>query len=288
MIAHVAEAGEGRGRVVLHLTQGKVSPFALEAAIRVARAFQSELESLYVEDAKLLDIAGFPFAREISLSGRQSRQLSPEIVERQMRAAAAALLRKVRELAQAADVPLQSTVVRNEPMAALAEACSSRGPWNVVALAEPLSPADGSLLRRLFASVPGTTGLIVVGPTAKRATGRVVGVVEDIDYFEAVLRTARRLFEASDGARFTLLLVAESNAEAELMDEQARLVIGEDETIEIVRARVQANSPAMVAELIRKLDAGFIVGRFGGIVVPSEGDMRPLAGVLECPMFLIR
>ena len=74
MIAHVAEAGEGRGRVVLHLTHAAPSPVAIEAAVRVARAFQSEIESLFVEDAALLDIAAFPFACEISLSGRQRRE----------------------------------------------------------------------------------------------------------------------------------------------------------------------------------------------------------------------
>ena len=87
MITHVAEAGEGRGRVVLHLTQSAPNPVAIDAAVRVARAFQSEIESLFVEDATLLDIAAFPFACEISLSGRQRRDLSPEAVERQMRAA---------------------------------------------------------------------------------------------------------------------------------------------------------------------------------------------------------
>jgi hypothetical protein len=288
MIAHVAEAGEGRGRVVLHLTPARASPVALEAAVLVARAFQSEIESLFVEDATLLDIAALPFAREISLTGRQSRQLSPEIVERELRSAAAAIVRQVRRLAEAAEVPLQTTVVRSDSLAALAAACAVRGPWNVVALGEPLPPGDCSLLRQLFASVPGTTGLVFVGPTAKRATGRIVALIEDIEHFESVLRTARRLLQATRQERLTLLLLAESEAEAELMDEQARLVLGEDEAVEIVRARVQPDSPGMVAELIRRLGAGFIIGRFGGFVVPEKGDLRLLAGTLECPLFLIR
>ena len=54
MIAHVAQAGEDRGRVVLHLQSGHPSAIALEAAVRIARAFQSEIESLFVEDEQLL------------------------------------------------------------------------------------------------------------------------------------------------------------------------------------------------------------------------------------------
>ncbi len=288
MIAHVAEAGEGRGRVVLHLSAARASPLALQAAVLVARAFQSEIESLFVEDAKLIEIASLPFAREISFTGRQSRQLSPEIVERDLRSAAAAIVRQVRLLAEAAEVPMQTTVVRSDPLAALAAACAARGPWNVVALGEPLPPGDCSLLRQLFLTVPGTTGLVFVGPTAKRASGRIVALVDDIESFESILRTASRLLQAARQERLTLLLLAESDTEAELMDAQARLVIGPDAAVEIIRARVQADSPGMVAELIRRLGAGFLVGRFGGFVVPHEGDIKALAGSLECPLFLIR
>jgi len=288
MITHVAEAGEGRGRVVLHLTQSAPSPVAVDAAVRVARAFQSEIESLFVEDATLLDIAAFPFACEISFSGRHRRDLSPELVARQMRAAAAALARRLGALAQRAEVPLHITVVRNEPVAALAEACATRGPWNVVALGDPVSGLDAERLAHLFTRVPGTTGLIVVGPRARRSEGRIVAVVEEIGHFDAVLRTARRLHGGDEETRLTLLLVSDSEDEARLMDEQARLALGGDDTVEVVRARVEAAEPAVAAEVIRRLAAGFIVGRFGGLLLPAEGNLRPLAAVLECPLFLMR
>lgn len=288
MIAHVAEAGEGRGRVVLHVTSVAPSPFAIEAAVHVARAFQSEIESLFVEDETLLDIAALPFTCEISLTGRGRRELSPEGLARQMRASAAALARRLTELARLAEVPLHVTVVRNEPVEALAQACAARGPWNVVALAEPLGRQNGAALAHLFASVPGTTGLILVGPMAKRVRGRIVAIVEDIADFEPILRTARRLQAEADEAKLTLLLVSDADEEALTMDAQARLVIGDDDTIEIARARVEPNEPGVAAELIRRLGAGFIVGRFGGLVVPREGDLRHLTAVLECPMFLIR
>jgi hypothetical protein len=288
MIAHVAQAGEGRGRVVLHLTQSTPSPVAIDAAVRVARAFQSEIESLFVEDATLIEIAAFPFVREISFSGRQRRELSPELVSRQLRAATTALARRLAEVARQAEVPLHVTVVRDEPVSALAEACASSGPWNVVALAEPVSGLSSDVLAEVFARVSGTTGLIVVGPKAKRSEGRIVAVVEDISHFDAVLRTARRLHGGDEATRLTLLLVSESDDEARLMDEQARLALAGDDSVEIVRARVEAAEPAMAAEVVRRLAAGFIVGRFGGLLLPVAGNLRPLAAVLECPLFLMR
>ena len=91
MIAHVARAGEDRGRVVLRLCPTcHQSEVALEAAIKVAQAFDAEVESLFVEEQQLIEMASFPFASEISLAGRSRRALSPATIESEMRGMAAA------------------------------------------------------------------------------------------------------------------------------------------------------------------------------------------------------
>lgn len=288
MIAHVAEAGEGRGRVLLQVSAQTVSPVALEAALLVARAFNSELESLFVEDEALFDIASFPFACEISFSGRERRLLTPQSIERQCQLAALEVAKHIRSLAASAEVPLNVSVVRSEPLAALASACAARGPWNVIALAEPMRTLDGALLGRILASVPDTTGLVVVGPMARQTTGRVVGLVEDVGELDAVLKTARRLLAVSGHARATLLLIAESDEEARTMDDQVRLAIGPDEDVDVLKARIEPHEPAVAAELIRRLAAGFLVGRIGGYIFPASGPLRHLSSVLECPLLLIR
>ena len=94
MIMHVAEAGEQRGRVVLHITSGHPNKVAIEAAVRIAQAFHSEIESLFVEDMQLYDMASYPFAREISLRGT-NRALSREDIERDLRLTGKALCRRV-------------------------------------------------------------------------------------------------------------------------------------------------------------------------------------------------
>jgi hypothetical protein len=43
-----------------------------------------------------------------------------------------------------------------------------------------------------------------------------------------------------------------------------------------------------MAETLRRLRGGMVVCQFGGLVVPAEGDLRPLAAALECPLFLVR
>jgi len=76
MIAHVAQSGEDSGRVVIQIRSRHPSAVAMQAAVQIARAFGSDLESLFVEDTQLFDCAAYGFVREISLSGRETRPLS--------------------------------------------------------------------------------------------------------------------------------------------------------------------------------------------------------------------
>jgi len=288
MIAHVASVGEDRGRVVLRLSpSAEPNRIALEAAIRVAQAFRSEIESLFVAESHLFDLANFPFAREISLSGRQTRSLSIADVERDIQMVAAALQRQVEDLARRAEVPVRRRIVRAASLDAIAHACAECGPWNVVALAEPFQPAAAPALRELFQTVAGATGVILVGPNARRTSGPVVAIVEEVDRIPGMLRAAERL-AAITGGEIQLLLVAESAEQAETLDAQARLVVGPAAEIRIVAMQARPGAEAEAAENLRRLQAGFVLAQFGGLVVPADGDFKPLAAALECPIFLVR
>ena len=128
MIAHVAETGENQGRVVLQLGSAHPSAIALEAAVRIARAFQSEIESIFIEDEQLFDCAAYGFVREVSLTGRQRQVMSPAGMTRDLRFAARAARRQLEVLAQRAEVPLRARIVRDDPLRALSIACAETGP----------------------------------------------------------------------------------------------------------------------------------------------------------------
>jgi hypothetical protein len=287
MIAHVAQSGEDRGRVVIQIGSGHPSSIALEAAVRLARAFGSDLESLFVEDEQLFDCAAYGFVREVSFSGRQSRVLSVDSMMRDLHLAAQGTRRRLEALARKAEVPLRCRVVRDEPLRALTIACAETGPWNVVALGEPFTGVNGALLKQLLAEVSGTTGLVTVGPRAQRVSGPVVVAVEDTGQLPDMLRTAGRL-AALDGAEIVLLLVAPNEAELARMDGEARLVVEARDGVRIQSAAVAHGEAAAIAETLRRLKGGIVICQFGGLAVPDEGDLRPLASVLECPLFLVR
>ncbi len=287
MIAHVARTGEDRGRVVLQLGSAHPSVVALQAAVRVARAFQSEIESLFVEDAQLFDCAAYSFVREVSLTGRQRRVMSAAGMKRDLQLAAQAARRQLETLARRAEVPLRSRVVRDEPLRALAIACAETGPWNVVALAEPFGPNNCSSLRQLLLEVPGTTGLIMVGPKSRPVSGPTIVAVEDMERLPAMLRAASRL-AAVDGTQIVLLLIAPDEERLARMDGEARLVVEAREDVRIEQAAVARGESAVIAEALRRLKGGFVICQFGGLIVPEAGNLKALASVLECPLFLVR
>jgi hypothetical protein len=287
MIAHVAQSGEDRGRVVIQIRSRHPSAVAMEAAVHVARAFGSDLESLFVEDVQLFACAAYGFVHEVSLSGRQSRALSLDTMMRDLHLTAQGTRRQLEALARKWEVPLRCRVVRDEPLRALTIACAEVGPWNVVALGEPFAAGHGALLKQVLAEVSGTTGIVTVGPRARRVSGPVIVAVEDNAELPDMLRTAERI-AAVDGAEVILLLAAASQDELDRMEGEARLVVEDRAGVRIARAAVARGGDAAMAETLRRLDGGMVICQLGGVVVPDEGDLRPLASALECPLFLVR
>jgi hypothetical protein len=287
MIAHVAAAGEGRGRVVLWLgSSARTSSSAIDAAIVLARAFESEVESLFVEDRQLFDLADFPFARAIS-TGEGWRALPRADLEREMRFTGAALQRQVADAARRASVACHSRVVRDDPLRALAMACAANGPWNVVTIGEPFGPGDEARLKEVFASVLDTTGVIIAGPHARRTEGPVVAAVEQLDRVGPMLKAAERLAGVS-GAKVRLMLIGDRPDELAWLEGEVRLLLGDNDGPALETVLAAHGDVVPVAEAVRRHKGGFLLAQYGGQVVSEETSLRPLASALECPLLLVR
>ena len=288
MITHVAEAGEQRGRVVLWIGGGdEPHDTAVEAAIRLAQAFQAEVESLFVADHQLFDFAALPFAREIPLSGRGSRHLSAETLGRQINVHAAALQRRVLAKARAAEVRAEARMVRAEPVQALAEACARNGPWNVVTRGIPIRPGDGTPLAELFHTAVATTGVVVAGPKARHTAGPVIAVVEELERTVPLMRAATRI-AAATGSEAQLWLLDRTRGQDDWLEGQVRLALGAAPSVKLEVVDMGLESPHAVAQTMRRRGAGFVIARFGGGLVGGEGDVAPLVDILEGPLFLVR
>ncbi|MFM1814273.1 MAG: hypothetical protein RLZ98_968 [Pseudomonadota bacterium] len=285
MIAHVAERGEEKGRVVLQVCTSRPSEIAFEAAIRIAQAYRSEVESLFVEDQDLFELASFPFAREISLGGK-ARPISFDSMERELRNAFASLHRKLEVLAEAAGVPVTRRVVRDNPLRALQAACSECGPWNVIALADPFTSHSCASLQQLFDSIVGATGMVIVGPGTKRLHGRIVVLTDETDHLLNMLRVAERL-ASLDETEISICLISDGEDELAELEANARLLLAGRDKFTMAASAV-VRDPASASEVLRRNRPGFVIARYGGLLVPAEGSLRALSLALECPLLLVR
>lgn len=286
-VVHVAEASENRGRVVLRLERGEPNRIAIEAALRIARAFQSELESVFVEDQQVLDCAAYAERCVVSFDGREQRPLSTVAMLRQMALAAREAERRIAAMARVAAIPYRARTIRDDAVQAVCRACSDAGPWNVVALGDPVRAADRDRVLQLIAQVEGATGVVMVGPRARRTDGAVLAVIEDVERLMPMLRTAERL-AADAGARIVLVLIAESAFEASALEARARLALADRDDVDLVVPSAALLDPSAVAEAIRRARPGFVIGHAGGALLPPEQSWRHLVDAIECPVFVVR
>lgn len=293
MIAHVAEADEQRGRVVLWLGgPGDPHDTAVEAAVRLAQAFRAEIDSLFIADDQLFDLADLPFAREVSMSGRQMRSFSTEALAREIQANASAQQRLVQARAAAAAIVAHARHMRADPLGALARACTENGPWNVVTVGSPVRSTDGATLAGagfagLFDAVQATTGIVVTGPKATRTGGPVIAVVEEIERLAPMMRAAERIGKTTGGdAR--LWLLDHDQGRLEWIEGQIRLALGATPAIKLEIVDMSRHTALDVAAMMRRERAGFVITRFGGVLAPTDDDAALFAEMLEGPLFLVR
>lgn len=293
MITHVAQAGEQRGRVVLWLAASdEAHDTAVDAALCLAQAFESEIECLFIEDSQLFELAAMPFAREVMRSGRGSRPMSSDTLARDVKMHASALQRAVLGKARAAEVKASVRVVRAEPVVALAAACDENGPWNVVTVGATVRSDTGTGhlgagLDEVFRTVQATTGIVVAGREARRTSGPVIAVVEEAERLVPMMRAAERIASATGGdAR--LWLLEHDRARQDWIEGQICLALGAYPAIQLNVVDMTAHTPQSVAGMLRRAGAGFVIARFGGTLTPRERDVAPFADLLEGPLFLVR
>jgi len=285
MIAHAAEAGEDRGRIVVRL--GAMVPSsraALEAAVHVARAFNSEIEGIYIEDPGLEAAVAHDRVRFLSLAGGPNRLPRPRLASGLAHFATAAN-REVAQAAAAAGVAFKSQIVRGEVIEALSAACAERGPWNIVAFTEAIStPGRAEVLNAALTRVWGTTAFVASGPSAVWRAGPIVAVIEDIERMTGMVRAAQRLAAVSRDE--VLLLPAGEDAIAQdWLDSEIRLTLGLAAGTTLLPRPVHGGAAGIRSE-IERLSPRMVLARYGGQAIAADGTASALAE-LSAPVFIL-
>ena len=285
MIAHVAEAGEDRGRVVVRLGETATSsPAALAAAIHVARAFRSEIEAIFAESPDIAAATAHDRARFVATNGG-SRAFPQATLTAGLTHFASASVRQFAAEARACGVSFKAKVVHDEPIPALSAACAERGPWNIVAFAEPItSRARAAVLNDALARVWGTTAFIAAGPMARWRPGPILAVVEDIERLTGLVRTAERL-AALTGETVLVLPAAEDAIAQDWLEGEVALTLAPAAGTKVL-SRPPFYGPAAILSEIERHRPRLVLARHGGQVIPPEGTECALAA-LSAPAFIL-
>lgn len=297
MIAHIASAGETRGRVLLRVLRDPTEG-AVAAALRLARAYDAEIETLVIEDEAVFALCDHPFAREISPTGRRSRQLTAAEVARDYEGLRRRAAQLVETLAAKTvgpeterELPITTRSLRGPPGQMLQVACTENGPWNVVVLGEPADLMTCRELEDLNQSIRDITGIVATGRGRVRSRGATVAVVEDRQQLYSMAQLARRLTEGASEP-VIVLPVAEDDDEARRLDGELRLALADmpETTDQIVLGHVEVThaEPSPLAARLVRLQPSFVIMAASGIIARSAGALSQFIGAVHCPVLLAR
>lgn len=287
MIAHVAEASEDRGRVIVQLGDfACASLAAIAAAIHVAVAFQSQLEGLFVENPDLYAASRLDSARELNCHGQKTSTLLARRLSEDADHFGVASQRQLASAAAKSSVAFTARVSRDTPVGALQRACAQSGPWNIVVIAEPVvSTVKSEQLSAIMSQVFGTTGTIATGKNASWRKGPIIAAVEDIDRLNGMVRAAQRL-AAVGGDEVLILPVGIDEIALDWLESEIRLTLGDTTAIRVLPRPSHVEYPGVLLSALIDQKPRLVIGRHGGHLLPVDGMARPLAA-LSCPIFLI-
>lgn len=287
MIAHVAEASEASGRVLLWLEPDSIAmPQTANAAITVATAYAADVETLILEAPSVCDVGDVPVAHR-SLLGKPMPSHAPLHDTPDRRGyLASCQLRDVSAIAERAQIRISHTTARGDAIDRLADLCMARGPWNIVAVSRPPSPELPQVISAILANVSGATGVVVAGRAGAPLGPDVAVVLEDADRMPSMLRAAERLVGPS--GRIQVMIATETNAAHSEVDGQARLLTADDGRYVHHRAGPSFGvTGALDAELFR-MKPSFVIARFGGALLGQARALNRLLSLTPAPMLLVR
>ncbi len=285
MIAHVAEASELSGRVVLWLDPEADYPAArLEAPVRLAAAYGAEIETIVIADAsgeltddvpfRLVGSSGRPVRRDIATYDHRFELL----VQRCRRA--------VDNVGAAHGVRVRHSLAMGDAIDRISEMCVERGPWNIVALARMPVAGNDSVIGTLLANVSGATGFLLCGQQRSKQP-RVVVIAEDADRLTSMLRAAERL-SGPRGPVHVVIGADTASGYAEI-EAQARLIAAEFHVPVVFEDMGPTYGvPEALTEFVARLKPSLIVAVFGGSAIADGRELSRASIAALAPILLVR
>lgn len=193
-------------RLILELALGPLDAHAMRLAAEFARDFGLDLHGVYVEDESLVNLAGFPFAREIRLPTADWRAIDAGNLNTEMRQHAEDARLRLRRVLDQMGLRGGFEIRRGDPMHCVAGVCS---PSDIIVIAGSATVRRPNVeaLRHAAALSPASVLMIPERPTKSRGPIVVIANTADDPEVEMAGRFAAALHAP------LLLLVPDDSAD---------------------------------------------------------------------------
>ncbi len=277
-----------RSRIVVALDSSASARAAMEAASELAARLQADVLALFVEDAELLHLAGFPFAREIGVDAL-ARPFDRTRLERSLRTEARKARAVCSSVADRSHTPMRFEVVRGgvarELLAAAEQAdmiVLGRASREAPSRQAPRQSRPARLGRTASTVLSASTRTVAV-ITAERAFGRPVAVVYDgSEPCRRSLELAIQL--AGEDHQNLVVLVPASPDEAVRIGAEAREIAA---LSRITPRVVVVPDPRSLASAILGTGCRAVVLDRGCASVTTGGGVLEFVRRLDCPVFVV-
>lgn len=207
-------------RILVAINGSPHSRAALDAAVRLAVAFEAEVEGLFVEDERLLRASRLPFAKEVRAYTAPPRRLSDDRMQRQLRRRAERVERALRRSAEQGEVPHTFRTEQGDVTQELRRAAAEA---DLLVLGKTSTASSrrrlGSTSQTLVADAPAPVLIL----RDRIPAGEPVLVYYDGSAAaETALRLATRLARRAEAPALDVLLPAHDAAETDRLREQVR------------------------------------------------------------------
>lgn len=271
-------------RILVALDASTHSLAALEAAAGLAASLEAELIGLFVEDENLVNLAALPFAQEVKSPSADSRKLSSDKMEAELRLQASQARRALAEAADRVEARWRFQKVRGQVTASVLAAALEADLLAMGRISRPLTRHNrlGSTAREASIRTRRSVLLMKKGSNLKYP---VLVTFDGTPAAHQALATAAQMAKSS-GDNLNVLLLGESADTVKALREEVAAWLGEKN----LPARFHWLPEATVNELTKMIqtsdDCVLVLG--GENPLLEAESIQKLLDATDCPVLLVR
>lgn len=276
--------GVAASRIIVGWQSNTAIDISAEAATLLAAATEAEVVGLFVEDDALIELAGLPFVRSLSLGSSSPKPVTRESIVAAYARGAAVCRRVLSTHAGRAQVKWSFSTERGKLPAKIRSIAAAS---DFVVLSGDIQGFGAKQLMDELRSSPTDVRGILLAGLRQRASqiGPVIAIDDGDQKGEQTIKLAVSVATAGKTG-LVIFVIAGTNAEADDIIRRAEKVAGPD--VALSTHRFPPGSPEMIAAATSEFNPSFIVGDRQGEPFGDDKSVLSLLRACNAPVLLLR